>query len=115
MSVDVRFARHLRRQMHIFDLLALIVKVVAVDVEKRVERHVEALAREDLGRLYEILPVDLNPDVFPGIFGEVADREALALKLKWRDLRCLAARGDGQAQAHRRKHGGRGVSEAHGL
>ena len=93
--------------MNVFDLLPLIVEVIAVDVEERVKRHVEALAREELLRLDEILPVDLDADVFPGVFREVVDGEALALKPKRRNLRTLAARDGAQAEAQ--KHRGRGV------
>jgi hypothetical protein len=110
--VHGRAARDLRRQMDVADLLTLIVEVVAVGVEERIERDVEALAGCDLGHRDAVLPVDFDLDVLPGILRDVVDGEALALKLKSIDVLGLRAPDGAQTQA--RKRGGRDEDCAHG-
>ena len=91
-QVDRRAARRFRRQMNIFDLLAPVIKVVAVDVEKRVEHGIEPLPRQDFRRDDAVLAVNRNLDVLPGVGGAVVDGEPVAFELKGFDLGLLGAR-----------------------
>ena len=91
-QVDRRAARRFRRQMNIFDLLAPVIKVVAVDVEKRVEHGIEPLPRQDFRRDDAVLAVNRNLDVRPGVGGAVVDGEPVAFELKGFDLGLLGAR-----------------------
>jgi hypothetical protein len=94
--------------MDVFDLLATVVKVVAVDVDKRVKRDVEALAGDDCGNGDAVLAVDLDFDGVPGVRRPVGDRQPVAFKLKRIDFPGTPAPGDAQAES--RSRGGQGES-----
>ena len=99
--------------MDVSNLLALIVEVIAVRVEKRVERDVEPLAGENLWRAHAVLPVDRDLDVRPVVFRQVVDGEAITLDPEGIDVGRLRARDGAQAQA--RQGDDRGEDCAHGL
>jgi len=111
--IDRSAARDAGRQMDVANLLALIVEVIAVRVEKRVERDVEPLTGQDLRRAHAVLPVDLDLDAGPVIFRQVVDGETITLDLERLDVGRFPARDGAQAQA--RQGDDRGEDCAHGL
>jgi hypothetical protein len=121
--VDGSAARSLRRQMDVANLLPLVKEVIAVGVEKRVERDIELLARQDRRYRDAVLAVDLDLDAVPRIGGAVVDGETAAVKQKGFDVRWFRAR---EAQAQARNCGGqrercvrdralRSTAKGHGL
>ena len=95
-QIDRLTVRELRRQVDVLDLLMHVPEMIAVDVEKRLERRVEALPGENLRHDDPILPVDLDLDLAPRVGCAVIDREPVALKPKRIDGRRARAR---EAQA----------------
>ena len=71
-------------QVHVVDLCAGVIEMVAVGVEKRVERHVEPLPGGDRRRGNPVLPVDDDLNVFPVVLASVVNGEALAFELPGR-------------------------------
>jgi hypothetical protein len=113
--VHGRAARELRGQVDIFDLLAAVVEVIAVDVEKRVERRVEALPRKNLWGGDAVLAVDFDFDVLPAVGRAVVDRQPAAVKLKWIDGRRFRAPRKAQAETRKRDGCGGQAPATHGL
>ena len=112
--VHRRAIRPLRRQVDVFNQLAAVVEVVAVDVEERVERGVEALSGKNGRRGDTVLAVNENLNVVPGFVRAVVDGQPAAVKPKWIDGRCLPA--PERAQAENRNRGGYGRKlSSHGL
>jgi len=72
----------LRGEVDVSDLLSLVVKVIAVDVEKRIERRIQPLAGEHRRGGYPVLAVDLHLHVRPVVFRAVVDRQPATVKLK---------------------------------
>ena len=121
--VHRRAARERRGEMYVLDLLAPVVEMIPVHVEKRVERRIEALPRENRGRLDAILAVDDDLNVVPGVRRAVVDRQPAAFKPKRIDVRRFRAR-EAQAQARngaaQREDGDRAratrrIGKTHGL
>ena len=108
-QIHGRAAFELRRQVDVANLLPRVIEVVAVDVEKRVERRVEPLAGLNGGRHDPVLPVDDDLDGVPAIAGAVVDGEPVAAKLKRIDGRRRRAR---QAQRQTRTRGGQAYRRA---
>ena len=112
-EVHRRAAAELRDEVDVLDLLALVVEVIAVDVEKRVERRVEPLARQNRRRHDPVLPVDQDLDAGPVVRRAVVGGEPVAVKLKRIDGRRRRAR---EAQRQARSRGGQreGSGHSHG-
>src|SRR5689334_21388232 len=109
--IDRRSAAPLRGEMDVANLRASVIEMIAVHVEKCVERDVEPLPCRDLRRGNPILPVDDDLNVFPVVFRSVVNREALAFELERLDFLRLRARKDqretekeGERETCRRSH-----------
>ena len=89
--------------MHVFDLLTGVAEVVAVDVEKRLDRCVETLARKNLRHYDSVLAVDLDFDVVPDVRRPVVDGQTAAVKPERIDGR-LARACEAQAPQQRCRH-----------